>query len=283
MKKITLLCALMLTISLAQAQTTVTETFTNLKDAFDNTLAGWADEFNPYTSGDTGYEYLLKGNVEDPGRRNEGPSPLPGTIRFRANDGSGFMFRAADLPGGVTSITVNTAAFWGTTSTVLRGVKIYVNGEAVGTSPGKTSQGTGDEGDNTLGYEDFTVNNLDIDGAFSLDIEVVCSTGNCNDEAPNLAIAQVSWTTKTTLSSQDNVLASGLSVYPNPVSDVLNIKKLSNNVTFKNVVLYDIVGKVVYESNDTQSINVRDFAKGLYLLKIESQEGGVLNRKILVK
>ena len=91
MKKITLLCALMLTISLAQAQTTVTETFTNLKDAFDNTLAGWADEFNPYTSGDTGYEYLLKGNVEDPGRRNEGPSPLPGTIRFRANDGSGFI------------------------------------------------------------------------------------------------------------------------------------------------------------------------------------------------
>ncbi|GGZ81758.1 hypothetical protein GCM10007028_19220 [Algibacter mikhailovii] len=280
----------MLTISLAQAQTTVTETFTDFKNNFGVPYVdGWSSKDFPYTSGVTGYDYFLNGYLEIPGRRNEGGNPMPGSIRGRAGEVENdepvrtFLLKATDLPGGVTSITVHTAAFWGTSSTVLRSVKIFVNGEDVGTSPGKTSQGTGDAGDNTLGYADFTVNNLDIDGAFSLDIEAVCTTGDCAGDKPNIAMAQLSWTTKTTLSSQDNVLASGLSVYPNPVSDVLNIKKLSNNVTFKNVVLYDIVGKVVYESNDTQSIHVRDFAKGLYLLKIESQEGGVLNRKILVK
>ena len=62
---------------------------------------------------------------------------------------------------------------------------------------------------------------------------------------------------------------SQLSVYPNPVKDVLNINSNDQKVT--QVALYSIDGKLVKTINqDVKNINVNDLPKGVYLVKVKS-------------
>lgn len=85
-----------------------------------------------------------------------------------------------------------------------------------------------------------------------------------------------------TLSTQDNVLAQGISVYPNPANSVINIDQSDNAIEIKNVSLVNILGQTVYSSASTKAINVSGFAKGLYILKIESKQGGASATKVVV-
>jgi hypothetical protein len=82
------------------------------------------------------------------------------------------------------------------------------------------------------------------------------------------------------LSIKKDVLNTAFTVYPNPTNSIINISKLNTNI--KNVKLIDITGKVIYKNNNAQPINVRNYSKGLYFLKIESQEGTVANKKVII-
>ena len=62
---------------------------------------------------------------------------------------------------------------------------------------------------------------------------------------------------------------SQLSVYPNPVKEVLNINSNDQKVT--QVAFYSIDGKLVKTINqDVKNINVNDLPKGVYLVKVKS-------------
>jgi hypothetical protein len=93
------------------------------------------------------------------------------------------------------------------------------------------------------------------------------TTGNC---------------TAFTLSSKENVLNATLNIYPNPARTIVTIEKQAN-VSLKSVALYSILGNEVYKSTNTKSINVSSFSKGLYLLKIESNEGAIATKKLIVE
>lgn len=73
-----------------------------------------------------------------------------------------------------------------------------------------------------------------------------------------------------------NLNQADLSVYPNPVADVLAIKGLTakGNVTVK---VIDVLGKVVLTENVTAaqniSVNVNNLKKGAYTVEISSEEG----------
>lgn len=84
-----------------------------------------------------------------------------------------------------------------------------------------------------------------------------------------------------TLSTEDVVLSENISVYPNPVSDILNIEG-EDAVSIKSMMLLDITGKIVYKGVFTKSLNVVNFPRGLYLLRIESEKGGVLVKKVIL-
>lgn len=86
-----------------------------------------------------------------------------------------------------------------------------------------------------------------------------------------------------TLSTKDNVLAQGISVYPNPANSVININQTDNSIEIKNVSLVNILGQTVYSSASAKAINVNGFAKGLYILKIQSKTGGIATIKVAVK
>lgn len=77
--------------------------------------------------------------------------------------------------------------------------------------------------------------------------------------------------TNSILSTEDNV-KSNLSIYPNPVSSILNVDYIE---PFNWIKVYDInkriLKKIDFDSNKQQlQIDVTDFSKGLYFLEIQS-------------
>ncbi len=63
----------------------------------------------------------------------------------------------------------------------------------------------------------------------------------------------------------------GLSMYPNPVSDVLNIVAANGN-DIQNIMVTDINGRTVKQATTSQ-INVSDLAQGTYLIKVTTTQG----------
>src|SRR5690606_12253515 len=67
-----------------------------------------------------------------------------------------------------------------------------------------------------------------------------------------------------------------LVVYPNPVSEILNISADLISIANANVKIYDITGKQVYENADlfyntnTAGIDISSLTSGVYMLKIET-------------
>lgn len=86
--------------------------------------------------------------------------------------------------------------------------------------------------------------------------------------------------TSSTLGVSENNIT-GLSLYPNPAKQTLNITSAS--FAEKEVVLYDALGKVALTTKvSNQPINITSLAKGLYVAKI-TEEGKTATRKIVVE
>jgi len=74
-----------------------------------------------------------------------------------------------------------------------------------------------------------------------------------------------------------------LSVYPNPVSDRLNIDYKEN---ISNLTVYDLSGRSVKSlttNNSTNSIDVSDLKSGIYMLRIETENKDVSTVKFIKK
>ncbi len=70
------------------------------------------------------------------------------------------------------------------------------------------------------------------------------------------------------LLSVDDFSASKFSVYPNPVTDILNVKSAAS---VDNITVYDLLGKVVLQENPgkiSPAINMSNLASGSYLVKV---------------
>lgn len=73
-----------------------------------------------------------------------------------------------------------------------------------------------------------------------------------------------------------------ISIYPNPVSEVLYFD-LKNNISVEKVMIFDNLGRKVFEQNNVfDNISVSDLQKGNYIIKILSDKG-IQTEKIIVK
>ena len=80
--------------------------------------------------------------------------------------------------------------------------------------------------------------------------------------------------------SQNSI--SGLSVYPNPVTNG-NLYITSSSNTSKAVVIYDVLGKMVAKATVTnQPINVSNLNGGVYIVKI-TEDGKTATRKLVIR
>ena len=81
------------------------------------------------------------------------------------------------------------------------------------------------------------------------------------------------------LSVDNNILAQSLSVYPNPVRNILNID--SPIMVINKVEIYSVIGKKMRQfTSNLDKLNVEDLTSGLYLIKIISDKGNYTNKFI---
>lgn len=83
----------------------------------------------------------------------------------------------------------------------------------------------------------------------------------------------------------EELTANQLLVFPNPVSDILNVHLNSFNYKVNAISLYNITGQEVYRSLPIETkqlpISVANLAEGLYIMSVQT-DGGVLSKKIEV-
>jgi hypothetical protein len=116
-------------------------------------------------------------------------------------------------------------------------------------------------------------------GAFQIETD---TGGFVSAGVPIYAIDNVFVANVATLSHESFKLNSDIKIYPNPVNNVLKIKS-KNNLDVSNLSLVNVLGKTVYSTKSIQDIDVSNFAKGLYVLKITSKEQGVLSKKVIIE
>jgi len=180
------------------------------------------------------------------------------------------------------------------------GTNLAVNYKYTAASPGKVAVAVTKNGGvnawdyiSTVGYVELdpAVAGTDVTGVFNVAIPAETTatsalTGNENYRVTlELKDATNNWLagdystvgynfTAAPLGIDKKNVMEGLSVYPNPATDVLKIANASNlvNASF-NIV--DILGKTVVQSKtlDNDAIDVSNLGSGVYVLSVTSEEG----------
>ena len=77
----------------------------------------------------------------------------------------------------------------------------------------------------------------------------------------------------------------GISIYPNPTNNILNVEISNNNISDIRIELINVHGQLIKEliiENNMSEINVTDFAPGVYYLKINS-ESNIFIEKVVIQ
>ena len=72
-----------------------------------------------------------------------------------------------------------------------------------------------------------------------------------------------------------NEVASAIRVYPNPVGDVMYLTGEATSVK-----VYSVYGACVAEGYNVSSLNVASLPQGVYIVKMEMEDGSVYSSKI---
>ena len=117
---------------------------------------------------------------------------------------------------------------------------------------------------------------------------------NLGDEGPLITIHDMAYCTipnyplmfgqKDFMDIEENEYATAnASLFPNPVEDRLSLQ-LSGNASCKNVEIYGIDGRLLKSQNDDfENIDVSALPTGLYIAKINLNDGTMFTEKVVVK
>jgi hypothetical protein len=88
---------------------------------------------------------------------------------------------------------------------------------------------------------------------------------------------------------EEAALPKSFEVYPNPATDLVNVRMESSVAVPVQILVYDIIGKVVFMQNsklnagaNTMTLNVSNFESGVYFVRIQSEKQ-VVTQKIIRK
>jgi len=84
------------------------------------------------------------------------------------------------------------------------------------------------------------------------------------------------------LSVVNPILDDLISIYPNPVKDIVNIA-IKDNSTIKTIELYDVQGRLLqtqFVNNVTSELNLSSRANGMYFIKINTDKGSKVEKVV---
>lgn len=84
------------------------------------------------------------------------------------------------------------------------------------------------------------------------------------------------------LDEQVGNVSSPLMLYPNPASNTLYLK-LNEGISISKVYVYDLLGRIVYQDDETYTITVGNMPDGLYFMSVITSEGYRINQKFIIK
>jgi hypothetical protein len=90
--------------------------------------------------------------------------------------------------------------------------------------------------------------------------------------------------TNTTITSvKTNSKPTGIKLYPNPAKDKLYLANISSELNNATLEFYDVAGKLIHSEKLNEQIDLSSFTKGIYLLKVKTQNNeSVLINKIVI-
>ncbi|PQJ72354.1 endonuclease [Polaribacter butkevichii] len=179
-------------------------------------------------------------------------------ITLDVRDSKTGSLTSSTFANGIGSLTASTKrAFTGGSGTL----DVLVNGNKVGTLP------YGDE------IETTTISDIKISG----NVIVVINDSSAGGE--RVIIDDLTWTCYSTLSTEEDLFNS-FKMYPNPVP---GNKIYFNTIDDVNVNIYNALGKLVKSteiSSSKNSIDISNFSKGVYLIKVYSENQSITKKLI---
>src|SRR5690606_8320848 len=127
------------------------------------------------------------------------------------------------------------------------------------------------------GVVDLTANELDISALAGQ--STVYFAFRHHDSTDEFAIVIDDIEIITTTASSAEFFTENFNMYPNPVTDVLNIES-KNGLNASEIKITDMTGKVVKVQKDVTSINVSNLSVGTYLIDITTNEGKATSKFI---
>ena len=99
----------------------------------------------------------------------------------------------------------------------------------------------------------------------------------------------MTWTQPATIKVEGGTSIANLDIYPNPSRDVFNISFTSESIQDLKLRVLNVIGEEIVKEElaqfigeYTKQINLKDNAKGIYFLEIETNDG-VINKKLILQ
>lgn len=147
---------------------------------------------------------------------------------------------------------------------------------------------TGTNENINVSSSDFETVTIDLTGktewtGMTQDFQIILRDNDNGNKASagDLEIDSITFSSSATLSVDEEVaFANGLSIYPNPAENFINIK---TQKTISNVLIFDVTGKLVSKKNtvNNNSLNISNLNAGIYFLKIYDTNNYKTTRKLI--
>ena len=134
--------------------------------------------------------------------------------------------------------------------------------------------------DNCSSGDDLVITQDPVAGTVVTDPSTTEVAVTATDDAGNTTTCSFNLVVDDTLGVNDVSLESGLSLYPNPTSDMITI---TATASFDTIKVYDVSGRVVAQqkvSATTAEVSLASFSSGIYLVQITQGSNTVTKRVI---
>ncbi|TYB76448.1 T9SS type A sorting domain-containing protein [Bizionia myxarmorum] len=132
------------------------------------------------------------------------------------------------------------------------------------------------EADYNLGINKTISKAVPSGSSFAADQKIVAIAIDANGNTSECSQSEI--VIEESLSIDYQVLET-VSIYPNPVSGILNIRTSQD---IRSVALYDMLGKTIIQETNAKQLDLSNYQSGIYLLKIVTDKGEI-TKKIVIK